>query len=228
MKNSFAAMSVKPTKAERVAALEKSARLAQDLQNALAICSADISQYTLIWEKVARLFAADLAALDDLVRNMALSGHTAQPPLEGCATTHSNYYAWLEIEFQDIDSQIFTHAKALAMREGVDFHDGPPKKQKRVMEKADFAYNNDLSQLKDYRRASLVCPDIPAILRIVKAVQDDPALTVCRAKNRFSKNYDAMLSGGYRDLQLNIVTEEGFIWVILTSPPPSLSHFLEA
>jgi hypothetical protein len=54
----------------------------------------------------------------------------------------------------------------------------------------------------------------------VKAVQDDPALTVCRAKNRFSKNYDAMLSGGYRDLQLNIVTEEGFIWVILISSPP--------
>ena len=83
----------------------------------------------------------------------------------------------------------------------------------QVMEKSRLAYKGDFARLKDYRRASVVCPDIPFIIKFVAAIENNPKLLVCRHKNRFDKGYLAKESGGYRDLQLNLVAQGGFIWV---------------
>ena len=116
--------------------------------------------------------------------------------------------------------QLVAHILSQPLYDNTQFVSLAPK----VMEKAQLAYSGNFAKLKDLRRASVVCPTIKEVTTFVKAVQDSTKLTICRVKNRFDKSYDANLSGGYRDLQLNIVAEGGFIWV---SPAP-FSPFLSA
>jgi len=202
------------SKKERVAAKKKSAAKAEKLRSALSICDEDIMQYGQIWANVVKTWSPDLQELEAAVSGLKISGHKLQPALEEeCPNTFcSDYYANLECEFEDLDPTLFKEAEAVAALLGLVFHPGPPKKDTRVMEKTQLAYSGNYAKLKDLRRASVVCPTIKDVMRFIKAVQDGKTLTICRVKNRFSKTYDANLSGGYRDLQLNIVGEGGFIW----------------
>jgi hypothetical protein len=155
------------TKAERLAAKKIAAQLARDFEEALGICDQDLRKYGQIWERVLFASSAELEILEAMIAAVPLSGHTVQPAIEGYASTDPDYYATMDIEFEDLDPTIFLAAKALAKRLGLDFHEGPAKKIQRVMEKARLAYNGDLAQLKDYRRASIICPDIAAVIRSV-------------------------------------------------------------
>ena len=71
------------------------------------------------------------------------------------------------------------------------------------MEKVQLAYRNDYSQLKDLRRATIVCPTVGDIVKLLQVLRS--RLTLLRVKNRFARRFDANnLSAGYRDIQFNV------------------------
>jgi len=91
---------------------------------------------------------------------------------------------------------LLNDVQSLAKKAGVEFHSGGATKSHRVMEKSRLAYKGDFARLKDYRRASVVCPDIPFIIKFVAAIENNPKLLVCRHKNRFDKSYPRKSQAG--------------------------------
>eukprot|EP01062_Namystynia_karyoxenos_P068151 TRINITY_DN6246_c0_g2_i1.p1 TRINITY_DN6246_c0_g2~~TRINITY_DN6246_c0_g2_i1.p1 ORF type:complete len:772 (+),score=194.74 TRINITY_DN6246_c0_g2_i1:67-2382(+) len=80
----------------------------------------------------------------------------------------------------------------------------PVKGVQRALEKSMEDYGGDYTRLLDLARASVECPDPPALAAAVRAIARDPAVRTYRIKNRFSAEYDAANSGGYRDLVWNL------------------------
>ncbi len=64
--------------------------------------------------------------------------------------------------------------------------------------------------MTDYERRSFVCTSFVGLLEVLKRLPT--SATVIRIKNRFAKcNEDAKDSGGYRDLQLVVRLDSGFL-----------------
>ena len=139
----------------------------------------------------------------------------AQPAEIGAATdtTSKRYYHNLKTAFEGYDSTIFDDVSAIAATLGLPFHAGPNKKDARAIEKADLAYFNDFTQLKDLRRASIVCHDVASIIMLMLALES-AGIDMLRIKNRFDRKYEAAKkTAGYRDLQLNVrLPGTGLIW----------------
>ena len=203
-------------KQERIKAM----RQKQKMQEASKICNEDIMQYGLIWEKVLQEQGAALEELEGVVATlkgtMPDPKTLRQPPMEDAPDpTDSDYLELLKMEFEAVDERIFAEAAAAAAAQGLEFHPGPPKKDERALEKADLAYGNDYALLKDLRRASIVCPDIASMVRLIKHMADGKAsgLSLVRVKNRFDRKFKAKdESAGYRDIQFSVLTAQGLIW----------------
>ena len=185
----------KLTKEERL----RAAKVKQELQNAIAICDDDIRSYSLIFEVVLKNQVNDLIRLEDSVTRVTISlkqqaYEVVQPSMEGCVSaTNSDYLELLKMEFEDVDDIIYREARAAAEKMGLEFHQGPHKKDERAMEKARLAYQGRYDLLKDLRRASIVCPNIATVCALVEYIADisKSGLQVVRIKNRFARNYDA-------------------------------------
>ena len=208
----------KLTREERLQAVRRK----QKLEDAAAICDSDIGQYSLIFEAVLKKHATELSQLEDIVAqidaSIAQQGiPVVQPPMEGCdSATKPDYLEVLKMAFEDVDETIFETVSAAAEALNLSFYPGPPKDDLRAMEKARLAYGGRYDLLKDLRRASIACANIPAVRDIVEFLADfeKSGLQVIRVKNRFDRSYDVNReSAGYRDLQLILlVPDTGLIW----------------
>jgi len=85
-------------------------------------------------------------------------------------TKTSDYLFNLNEAFEDKDDTIFTDVKAVAKEQKRKFVKGPDKNDDRALEKGKLAYGDDYSRLKDLRRASIICPNIKAIILLLLAL----------------------------------------------------------
>lgn len=100
------------------------------------------------------------------------------------------------------------HRELLSGGEQVDpFHATPVKTVYRGFEKIMRSYQGRVNRLSDIVRASIVCHSARGVLSLLRLIRRDPGVKVLRCKNRFRLNSSAAESGGYRDLQLVLVTQ---------------------
>jgi len=79
------------------------------------------------------------------------------------------------------------------------------KRTERAIQKLWRTYNGNPRSITDLVRSSIVC-DTPAdILAIVQKIRADSSVGILRIKNRLDPVYDSTLSGGYRNLSLNLI-----------------------
>jgi len=190
-------------------------RRKRHVADAIDICKADIAAYTQIWEDAQRAEPDQIVALEQAVAAIEptlLVDEPRQPASIGGHddTTSAEYLFALMEAFKAVDDGVFGPVAAVADRLGLEWHEGPPKKDERCLEKAKLAYCDDYARLKDIRRGSMVCPTVGHIVEALQALHSDGATRpegcqVLRVKNRFDRTYDAkMRSAGYRDVQLNV------------------------
>jgi hypothetical protein len=172
--------------------------------------------YSCVWEKLLQTEVDSVVALELQVKKLQSNMPQREPRqpslLQGYKSTAAEYLELLKMEFEERDHFIFEDAKVVASQRQFVFHEGPPKKDKRSLEKARLSYADDFSRLKDLRRASIVCPSMAGIVLLCQdlAVSN---LQLLRVKNRFDRKYEAEQSAGYRDLQFNVqVPGTGLVW----------------
>ena len=108
--------------------------------------------------------------------------------------------------------------------DGVQVLVGPPKKEKRVMEKArDSGY----ACIRDYARLSLIISDGTTVPGLVQRLADCRDFELVRAKNRLDFNYDAKESGGYRDYQALVRVGPGG-WIVEVQVIPADMYALKS
>ena len=62
----------------------------------------------------------------------------------------------------------------------------------------------DVSRLVDLCRQSIVFTSIVDLAQCLKLIEDDPEIRLERIKNRLDPAYQSVLSGGYRDVAVNL------------------------
>eukprot|EP00929_Paragymnodinium_shiwhaense_P028280 TRINITY_DN16428_c0_g2_i1.p1 TRINITY_DN16428_c0_g2~~TRINITY_DN16428_c0_g2_i1.p1 ORF type:complete len:621 (+),score=52.59 TRINITY_DN16428_c0_g2_i1:59-1921(+) len=87
-----------------------------------------------------------------------------------------------------------------------EHHAGPIKQPGRAVQKVWRAYDGNPQALIDLVRCSIVCETPQHLLAVLRRVQADSEAGILRIKNRFDPRFDARLSGGYRNLALNLIT----------------------
>eukprot|EP00929_Paragymnodinium_shiwhaense_P094393 TRINITY_DN54939_c0_g1_i2.p1 TRINITY_DN54939_c0_g1~~TRINITY_DN54939_c0_g1_i2.p1 ORF type:complete len:505 (+),score=68.11 TRINITY_DN54939_c0_g1_i2:194-1708(+) len=90
----------------------------------------------------------------------------------------------------------------VASLSGGRFVAAPLKKTSRSFQKLRRAYADDCSKLCDVVRGSIVYDSLEGIQKGLEVLREET--TIRRLKNRFDPSYDATLTGGYRDLCLNV------------------------
>jgi hypothetical protein len=76
-------------------------------------------------------------------------------------------------------------------------------------------YHGNASKLTDVVRMTYTCGSLATVLRVFDAIAAHPALAVKRVKNRLMLEYDAVETGGYRDLLINVsINDTGHIFEI--------------
>lgn len=88
--------------------------------------------------------------------------------------------------------------------EAVQALNAPLKKMRRIMTKTAEKYNGDFSRVCDLARMTLACADFAAATFTLKMLQDSPEVEIRRIKNRLRLDFDATLTGGYRDCLVNV------------------------
>ena len=84
----------------------------------------------------------------------------------------------------------------------------PLKSVERAFVKVFEKYDCRLDQLTDLARATIVCEDegvLRSVMVELKKAVEDKAIQIHRIKHRLDANFDAMESGGYRDILVNMV-----------------------
>jgi hypothetical protein len=81
---------------------------------------------------------------------------------------------------------------------------GVLKRVDRVIEKVVRSYQGDVSRICDIVRQCIAFDTVHDICEAVRAMGTDPEIQVVRIKNRMSPSYDTRVSGGYRDVLLNV------------------------
>eukprot|EP00929_Paragymnodinium_shiwhaense_P065453 TRINITY_DN32803_c0_g5_i3.p1 TRINITY_DN32803_c0_g5~~TRINITY_DN32803_c0_g5_i3.p1 ORF type:complete len:313 (-),score=41.14 TRINITY_DN32803_c0_g5_i3:350-1288(-) len=79
------------------------------------------------------------------------------------------------------------------------------KQPSRAVQKVWRVYNGNPQSLVDLVRASIVCDTPEQVLTVLRKVQADSAVRILRIKNRFDPHFDSIVSGGYRNLALNVI-----------------------
>merc|ERR1711988_1124566 len=92
--------------------------------------------------------------------------------------------------------------KAIAAFPGSHFVAGPLKREERIVEKVEKEYGGNYARVVDVVRASVVFQNAADLARLIGSLSDDEAteVKVVRVKDRFS----IPVSGGYRDMLLNV------------------------
>ena len=85
----------------------------------------------------------------------------------------------------------------------------PPKPTKgilRALQKAQEEYEGDYTRILDLARVSIICDrvtQVAAVLEWLLAPERKPRFEFVRTKDRLSRNWDAEMSGGNRDVMVN-------------------------
>jgi len=79
-----------------------------------------------------------------------------------------------------------------------------PKKMGRAVEKVWRCYGGDVSRLVDLVRSSAVFDSVEDMRACLQRIAGSDAVQLLRIKNRFDLGYDSKLSGGYRDVSMNL------------------------
>ena len=74
----------------------------------------------------------------------------------------------------------------------------------RAVEKVIRAYGLDVSRLVDVCRQAIVFEELKDISACLGSITADPDVAILRIKNRLDPDYDSDLSGGYRDVNVNL------------------------
>lgn len=96
------------------------------------------------------------------------------------------------------------------------------KRQKRAIQKLWRTYNGNVRLLTDLVRSSIICEKLSQILAVLRRIRTDPAVGILRVKNRFDPRFDSSISGGYRNLSLNLIVVDDH-----TSQACTASHICE-
>ena len=198
------------------------------LIRARAICESDCAEYRNEWSAIENEEANSIAAfMYDHQNRLARSDDTdeaLQPPqCDGerqVSPTHAHYYSFLEKSFQRFEAgcdacreeptrqnaghtcPLFAPLEAILREpgfEGVELSIGNAKKEERCLEKT-----REFNQLRDLRRASVVCKNVAQARRLTNRVADGAEYNCRRCKLGFSNDFDDNQSSGYRDAQLNL------------------------
>ena len=102
---------------------------------------------------------------------------------------------------------------------------GPPKKEERIMQKAQ---GSDYNSIRDYGRLSLIVADAADVPHVVQCLSLCPSIELLRAKNRLDPDDDARESAGYRDYQLLARARAGDGWVVEIQILPEAMYALKA
>ena len=114
----------------------------------------------------------------------------------------------LQAKFHSLLSEL--KAKSGNLHEGTEHHPCDVKQEARALQKVHRSYCGDWRRLTDLCRTSLVFPSLSAMAECLDAIAADSEIKVVRVNNnkmRFRRDYDARLTGGYRDVQLTIKLE---------------------
>ena len=114
----------------------------------------------------------------------------------------------LQAKFHSLLSEL--KAKSGNLQEGTEHHPCDVKQEARALQKVHRSYGENWRRLTDLCRTSLVFPSLSAMAECLGAIAADSEIKVVRVNNnkmRFRRDYDATLTGGYRDVQLTIKLE---------------------
>ena len=89
-------------------------------------------------------------------------------------------------------------------REGVDFRWGKLKSVNRAIEKAIRCHGQDVSRLLDVCRQMIAFDGFSDLSACLGLMASDPHVQILRVKNRLDPDYDSSVSGGYRDVNVNL------------------------
>jgi hypothetical protein len=102
------------------------------------------------------------------------------------------------------------HAKLydVCVQHGGTFQRADVKAEARALQKVFRTYGGDWRRLNDLCRAALVFQTVPQIAACLRTISEDEQLLLVAmgdSKMRLREDYDAALTGGYRDLQLTML-----------------------
>lgn len=177
-------------------------------------CQVDIKNYAAIWVMLKK---SDLKRLKNCVNLLKDKNNISDTKIRRKLQIHqprsldppensASYLVYINEKFDTIGESLYADAKALATKvSGCTFKIGPPKNYKRCFEKATTSYRGNLSRITDFRRASIVFPDLETMITFLSEARTTTwasRLLIKRITNRFDENYNANeLSAGYRDVQ---------------------------
>lgn len=148
--------------------------------------------------------------------NKALQPNPFTPPI---AVTSKRYILKLLSHFEQLlaDGFAFDGCAAVAAELGVEWCQGPLKKERRILEKA-LLRDNRFNEIRDYARGSFIVDNLENMARIVERIGIQPQYQIVRTKNRFAANYDAKESSGYRDYQMVVMIDREYLVEIQIIP----------
>lgn len=85
---------------------------------------------------------------------------------------------------------------------------GPIKSMGRMIVKVLEKYNS-FRPCRDVARCTVHFPTLHAVLAFLEALAGSGLAFIVRVKNRFRRSYNAMMNGGYRDIQLHLLIPDG-------------------
>ena len=78
------------------------------------------------------------------------------------------------------------------------------KTEGRAIEKSIRSYGQDVSRVLDVVRQSIVFKSVQDLMSCFSIIAADHEVEVIRIRNRYDINYDSNMSGGYRDVNINL------------------------
>eukprot|EP00729_Bicosta_minor_P021365 gene21365-15397_t len=170
------------------------------IKAAYALIADDKKLYDEIWNEYTRSQPDGLAALEGCFAEMNFPRFKTE---QACNTLAEMYQTALLVNpwFQ---GKVVGWSRALNRG-----YTDPPfigmKKTERAIEKIRRTYFSIPSRLCDIIRGSIVVNTLGEAAELVRIIAADPSVRIVRAKNRLTNAFDSIASGGYRDLQFNLV-----------------------
>ena len=130
-----------------------------------------------------------------------------------------------EPPMQLVGDSLTSIAAQLGGESVVQLNYGPFKDAKRAMQKVMNYQPKHYDRILDYARLELILKDLTKFPELVDLISSSKAFTVIRAKNRFSPHWDAAKSAGYRDYQMIVELEGG--WLVEVQVIPEDMHNLK-
>lgn len=175
------------------------------LRDAADLLVEDTKQYDAAWQEILTTCGTDVDALSELV--------VQHLTIKSTDLTVGTNPRFSHVQQSDDLDQIFADARvvngpyqewvgSLAAQCGGRHLPVNIKSEERALQKVRRSYADDASRLCDVTRSSISFKALADVRCCLKLIFQD--CTVLRVKNRFHRNYNATLGGGYRDVSLNI------------------------